>query len=205
MVRFAEGEADCCSRPYRRIRARRAAGQYHAGWRADRFGLSQLHQLRGRVGRGRQRGWIYLLTDPGAKPPATDRRLRTLEALDRVGAGFAISARDLDLRGAGDLLGDAQAGHLRLVGIELYRHLLDRALARCAGRDAARGLEPEPCPWHRRLRPARPRARGGAAGGRACPARPDASEHDLAGWRRWRMSWRTATVRHRSRCATCSP
>jgi transcription-repair coupling factor (superfamily II helicase) len=106
-------------------------------WRPDRFGLSQLHQLRGRVGRGRARGAIYLLTDPAAPPtPATDRRLRTLEALDRVGAGFAISARDLDLRGAGDLLGEEQAGHLRLVGIELYRHMLDRALA------AARGEAP---------------------------------------------------------------
>jgi transcription-repair coupling factor (superfamily II helicase) len=103
-------------------------------WRPDRFGLSQLHQLRGRVGRGRVRGVIYLLTDPAAPPtPATDRRLRTLEALDRVGAGFAISARDLDLRGAGDLLGEEQAGHLRLVGIELYRHMLDRALAMARG------------------------------------------------------------------------
>ncbi|MFL5538731.1 MAG: transcription-repair coupling factor, partial [Longimicrobiaceae bacterium] len=103
-------------------------------WRADRFGLSQLHQLRGRVGRGRQRGAIYLLTDPAVRlSAATDRRLRTLEALDRVGAGFAISARDLDLRGAGDLLGEAQAGHLKLVGIELYRHLLDRALAVARG------------------------------------------------------------------------
>jgi transcription-repair coupling factor (superfamily II helicase) len=103
-------------------------------WRADRFGLSQLHQLRGRVGRGRARGVIYLLTDPEAKPAAaTIRRLKTLEALDRVGAGFAISARDLDLRGAGELLGDQQAGHMRLVGMELYRHLLDRALARARG------------------------------------------------------------------------
>ncbi|WP_431270495.1 DEAD/DEAH box helicase [Dankookia sp. P2] len=103
-------------------------------WRADRFGLSQLHQLRGRVGRGRLRGAIYLLTDPAVRlSAATDRRLRMLEALDRVGAGFAISARDLDLRGAGDLLGEAQAGHLKLVGIELYRHLLDRALAEARG------------------------------------------------------------------------
>ena len=103
-------------------------------WRPDRFGLSQLHQLRGRVGRGRARGAIYLLTDPAHPPsPATDRRLRTLEALDRVGAGFAISARDLDLRGAGDLLGEEQAGHLRLVGIELYRHMLERALAATRG------------------------------------------------------------------------
>ena len=106
-------------------------------WRPDRFGLSQLHQLRGRVGRGRARGAIYLLTDPAHPPaPATDRRLRTLEALDRVGAGFAISARDLDLRGAGDLLGEEQAGHLRLVGVELYRHMLDRALAAARGEAA---------------------------------------------------------------------
>jgi transcription-repair coupling factor (superfamily II helicase) len=107
-------------------------------WRADRFGLAQLHQLRGRVGRGRSRGVAYLLTDPEQPrlAPATERRLGTLEALDRVGAGFAIAARDLDLRGAGALLGEEQAGHLRLVGMELYRHMLDRALA------AARGESP---------------------------------------------------------------
>ncbi|MBU8539167.1 DEAD/DEAH box helicase [Falsiroseomonas tokyonensis] len=103
-------------------------------WRADRFGLSQLHQLRGRVGRGRDRGTIYLLTDPAHRiSPATEGRLRTLEALDRVGAGFAISLRDLDLRGAGELLGEAQAGHVRLVGMELYRHLMERALAVARG------------------------------------------------------------------------
>ncbi len=108
-------------------------------WRPDRFGLSQLHQLRGRVGRGRRRGVTYLLTDPAAKlAPATQKRLRTLETLDRLGAGFEISARDLDARGAGDLLGESQAGHIKLIGTDLYRQLLDRALAR------ARGKEPEP-------------------------------------------------------------
>jgi transcription-repair coupling factor (superfamily II helicase) len=77
---------------------------------------------------------MAMLTEPGARiAPATLRRLRALEAMDRVGAGFAISARDLDLRGAGDLLGEAQAGHMRLVGVELYRHLLDRALAVARG------------------------------------------------------------------------
>ena len=90
--------------------------------------------LAGWVRRGRARGVIYLLTDPATKPAqATLRRLKTLEALDRVGAGFAISARDLDLRGAGELLGEQQAGHMRLVGMELYRHLLDRALAKARG------------------------------------------------------------------------
>ena len=65
--------------------------------------------------------------------PATAKRLRTLEAFDRLGAGFAISARDLDMRGAGDLLGEAQAGHMKLVGIDLYQHLLEAALRTARG------------------------------------------------------------------------
>ncbi|WP_424813450.1 DEAD/DEAH box helicase [Roseococcus sp. YIM B11640] len=110
-------------------------------WRADRFGLGQLHQLRGRVGRGRVRGTIFLLTDPAQPPTAlTLKRLKTLEAFDRVGAGFAISARDMDLRGAGDLLGESQAGHVKLIGLDLYQHLLERAFR------AARG-EPVPEEW----------------------------------------------------------
>jgi transcription-repair coupling factor (superfamily II helicase) len=100
----------------------------------DRFGLAQLHQLRGRVGRGRARGNIMLLTSPEEPPsPAAARRLQTLEAFDRVGAGFAISARDMDLRGAGDLMGEEQAGHVKLIGIGLYQHLLDRALRQARG------------------------------------------------------------------------
>ena len=174
-------------------------------WRPDRFGLSQLHQLRGRVGRGRARGAIYLLTDPAAPPtPATDRRLRTLEALDRVGAGFAISARDLDLRGAGDLLGEEQAGHLRLVGIELYRHMLDRALAAARGEAPPEewtphlGLEP------RRLHPAGARAGGGASGGAAhAPRRADAPRRPTRAGGAWRTRRRTASARRRSRSGTC--
>jgi transcription-repair coupling factor (superfamily II helicase) len=98
-------------------------------WRADRFGLAQLHQLRGRVGRGRARGYLLLVTEEGtAIAPATLKRLRTMEALDQLGAGFAISARDLDLRGAGDLLGEQQAGHMKLIGLGLYQHLLGQAI-----------------------------------------------------------------------------
>ncbi|KAB1070236.1 helicase-related protein [Methylobacterium planeticum] len=106
-------------------------------WRADRFGLAQLHQLRGRVGRGQRRGVAYLLGDP-AQPlsAATEKRLRTLEALDRLGAGFAISARDLDLRGAGDLVGDVQAGHVKLIGLGLYQHLLELTLRAAKGEPA---------------------------------------------------------------------
>jgi transcription-repair coupling factor (superfamily II helicase) len=130
MVRFADGEGDILL----------ATNIIESGldvprantmlvWRADRFGLSQLHQLRGRVGRGRIRGTTYLLTEPGQQlPQATEKRLRTLEALDRLGAGFAISAQDLDQRGAGALLGEAQAGHIKLIGADLYQHLLKRAL-----------------------------------------------------------------------------
>jgi transcription-repair coupling factor (superfamily II helicase) len=109
---------------------------------AERFGLAQLHQLRGRVGRGARRGHILLMTAKDkAIPPRTLARLNTLAAFDRLGAGFAISARDLDLRGAGDLLGEEQSGHLKLIGIDLYQHLLGQALREARGEALA---EPEP-------------------------------------------------------------
>jgi transcription-repair coupling factor (superfamily II helicase) len=137
MVRFASGDGDVLL----------ATNIIEAGldvprantmivWRADRFGLSQLHQLRGRVGRGSRRGQILLLTEPDAKiAPRTLARLNTLAAFDRLGAGFAINARDLDMRGAGDLLGEEQAGHAKLIGVELYQHLMERAIAAARGED----------------------------------------------------------------------
>jgi transcription-repair coupling factor (superfamily II helicase) len=110
-------------------------------WRPDRFGLSQLHQLRGRVGRGRIQGVAYLLSDPQDDlSEATRARLSTLEAFDRLGSGLAISARDLDLRGGGDLVGEDQAGHVRMIGAGLYQRLLTRAV------QAARG-EAEIADW----------------------------------------------------------
>jgi transcription-repair coupling factor (superfamily II helicase) len=128
-------------------------------WRPDRFGVAQLHQLRGRVGRGRRRGLAFLLTDPEETfAPATEKRLRLLTEHNRLGAGFAISRRDMDMRGAGELLGEKQAGHVRLIGIELYRHLLDRAL------DAARG---ETLPSDR---PIEVNLGGAAAGAGSIPA-----------------------------------
>lgn len=103
-------------------------------WRADRFGLAQLHQLRGRVGRGSRRGQILLLTEPDSViSESTLKRLRTLQAYDRMGAGFDISVRDLDLRGGGDLLSENQTGHMRLIGIALYQHLLTQALSNARG------------------------------------------------------------------------
>ena len=113
-------------------------------WRADRFGLAQLHQLRGRVGRGREQGVCYLLTDPGEElPEATRARLGTLEAFDRLGAGLAISARDLDLRGAGDIAGDEQAGHLKLIGAGLYQRLLERAVLQERGEPVEEDWTPQ--------------------------------------------------------------
>ncbi len=103
-------------------------------WNADRFGLAQLHQLRGRVGRGRVQGHAYLLTEPDKETARETRsRLSTLLAFDRLGSGLAISARDLDLRGAGDLVGEDQAGHMKLIGVSLYQKLLARAVAQARG------------------------------------------------------------------------
>ncbi|WP_347137469.1 DEAD/DEAH box helicase [Paracoccus sp. SSK6] len=98
------------------------------------FGLAQLHQLRGRVGRGPAQAYCHLLT-AGGEDLAEDarRRLGTLQAMDRLGAGMAISAADLDRRGAGDLLGDKQAGHVERVGLGLYQEMLATALRRAKG------------------------------------------------------------------------
>ncbi|MFC7398395.1 TRCF domain-containing protein [Chelatococcus sp. GCM10030263] len=112
--------------------------------RPDRFGLAQLHQLRGRVGRGARRGFAYLLSDPEAQQTEiSEERLQALQDLERLGAGFAISERDLNLRGAGDLLGEDQTGHLKLVGPSLYRHLIDRALRAARGEDVVEDYVPE--------------------------------------------------------------
>lgn len=101
---------------------------------AELFGMAQLHQLRGRVGRGRLQGICYLMTSAGESlNETTTQRLHGIAALDRLGAGMAIAARDLDLRGAGDLVGEEQAGHLRLIGLGLYQHLLGLAIREARG------------------------------------------------------------------------
>ncbi|MHA6316415.1 DEAD/DEAH box helicase [Altererythrobacter sp. CAU 1778] len=111
-------------------------------WRSDRFGLAQLHQLRGRVGRGRRRGQVILTTAGETVSQATQKRLRTLETFDQLGSGFSIAGADLDQRGGGDILSDAQAGHMKLIGVELYQHLLEGALRRARG-EAQREWYPE--------------------------------------------------------------
>lgn len=92
----------------------------------DRFGLAQLHQLRGRVGRGGTRAFAYLLMDEAGE--GAQKRISAFQEFSEPGAGFQISARDLDLRGGGDLLSEDQAGHVRVFGPALYHHLLARAL-----------------------------------------------------------------------------
>jgi transcription-repair coupling factor (superfamily II helicase) len=98
--------------------------------RADLFGLAQLYQLRGRVGRGKQRGYAYLTWPPSHRlSAAAQKRLEVMQTLDNLGAGFTLASHDLDIRGAGNLLGDEQSGHIREVGIELYQQMLEEAVA----------------------------------------------------------------------------
>ena len=128
---------------------------------ADRFGLGQLHQLRGRVGRGARRGTILLMTEAGQTlAPATAKRLKTLEALDHLGAGFAISAQDLDQRGAGDLVGEDQAGHVRLIGGRSLPAPSPCRTRHRARRDG-RPLDARASSWRRCLLPGRLDRRGG--------------------------------------------
>jgi len=98
--------------------------------RSDRFGLSQLYQLRGRIGRSKTRAYAYFTLPPRRIPTeAADKRLKVLQSLDTLGAGFSLASHDLDLRGAGNLLGEEQSGHIREVGFELYNQMLEEALA----------------------------------------------------------------------------
>ena len=99
--------------------------------RADMFGLAQLYQIRGRVGRSKVRAYAYLTTKPRMKLTQTaEKRLRVLGSLDTLGAGFTLASQDLDIRGAGNLLGEEQSGQMRDVGYELYQSMLEEAIAK---------------------------------------------------------------------------
>ncbi|MBA2919572.1 transcription-repair coupling factor [Sphingomonas sp. MAH-20] len=105
--------------------------------RGDRFGLAQLYQLRGRVGRGKIRAYAYLTTPADTSITDTaEKRLKILSDLDSLGAGFQLASHDLDIRGAGNLLGDEQSGHIKEVGFELYQSMLEEAIleAKAGGR-----------------------------------------------------------------------
>ena len=99
--------------------------------RADMFGLAQLYQIRGRVGRSKARAYAYLTTRPNSRLTVqAEQRLRVLGSLDSLGAGFTLASQDLDIRGAGNILGDEQSGHIREVGFELYRSMLEDVIAK---------------------------------------------------------------------------
>ncbi|MEO0033552.1 MAG: transcription-repair coupling factor, partial [Pseudomonadota bacterium] len=106
--------------------------------RADRFGLAQLYQLRGRVGRGKLRAYAYLTyPEDQALTEVAEKRLKVLGDLDSLGAGFQLASHDLDLRGAGNLLGDEQSGHIKEVGFELYQSMLEDAIMAAKAGDMA--------------------------------------------------------------------
>ena len=109
--------------------------------RADMFGLAQLYQLRGRVGRAKARAYAYLTT-PSEKPItlSAEKRLKVLQSLDSLGAGFQLASHDLDIRGGGNLLGEEQSGHIREIGVELYQQMLEDAVNELKARAGTEGL-----------------------------------------------------------------
>ncbi len=113
---------------------------------ADAFGLSQLYQIRGRVGRSRERAYAYLLYDSAAAlTPEAAQRLSALSDYTELGAGFKVAMRDLEIRGAGNLLGDEQSGHVAALGFELYMQMLDEAVRQAGPAEDEQGQElPEP-------------------------------------------------------------
>ncbi|HET6447508.1 MAG TPA: transcription-repair coupling factor [Conexibacter sp.] len=113
--------------------------------RADHFGLAQLYQIRGRVGRSRERAYAYLLyPSAAALTPEAAQRLSALSDYTELGAGFKVAMRDLELRGAGNLLGDEQSGHVAALGFELYMQMLDEAVAALGADGAGPSDEWEP-------------------------------------------------------------
>jgi transcription-repair coupling factor (superfamily II helicase) len=114
--------------------------------RADKFGLAQLYQIRGRVGRSKTRAYAYMTTPPDRILTETaEKRLKVLQDLDTLGAGFQLASHDLDIRGAGNLLGDEQSGHIREVGFELYQSMLEEAIleARAGGLARPKDFSPQ--------------------------------------------------------------
>jgi len=112
--------------------------------RADQFGLSQLYQLRGRVGRSKERAYAYLLVPHGrAVTKDAERRLEVLQAFTELGAGFTIASHDLEIRGAGSLLGKEQSGSIEAVGFDLYAQMLEEAIAEVRGEAPREVIEPD--------------------------------------------------------------
>ena len=121
--------------------------------RADRYGLAQLYQLRGRVGRSDRRAFAYLLVPPDTVLSEIARkRLAAIREFSDLGAGFRIAALDLELRGAGNLLGGEQSGHIQAVGLDLYVKLLEQTILELHGRAVPRGARAPPCTCASELR-----------------------------------------------------
>ena len=111
-------------------------------YRSDMFGLAQLYQLKGRIGRGKKRGYAYFTIPPKRKlKPIAERRLNILQALDTLGAGFSLASHDMDIRGAGNILGEEQSGHIKEVGISLYQHMLEEEIMRLKSSSLAQSDE----------------------------------------------------------------
>jgi transcription-repair coupling factor (superfamily II helicase) len=112
--------------------------------RADRFGLAQLYQLRGRVGRSKHRAFAYLLVPGGSVlTREAKKRLEAFAEFGELGSGFRLAMRDLEIRGAGNLLGPSQSGHVAAVGLELYMQLMDQAVRELKGEEMAPEIDPE--------------------------------------------------------------
>ena len=158
--------------------------------RADRFGLAQLYQLRGRVGRSKTRAYAYMVTPPERQMTDTaEKRLKVLSDLDSLGAGFQLASHDLDIRGAGNLLGDEQSGHIKEVGYELYQSMLEEAIM-----DAkAGGFACAPA----RFQPADHRRRADPDPGGICP-RPRSAYGAVSAPQRSRPEPRCRSIRRRA-------
>ena len=112
--------------------------------RADKFGLAQLHQLRGRVGRSHHQAYAYLLTpDIRSLTSDAEKRLEAIQAADHLGSGFTLATHDLEIRGAGELLGDSQSGQIHAIGFELYQQMLEQAVKHLQSGQDASGIEIE--------------------------------------------------------------
>ena len=112
--------------------------------RADMFGLAQLYQMRGRVGRSKTRAYAYLTySENKGLTEAAEKRLKVMQSLDSLGAGFNLASYDLDLRGAGNLVGEEQSGHIKEVGFELYQSMLEEAVANQRGVETDRSWSPQ--------------------------------------------------------------
>ena len=169
---------------------------------ADRYGLADLHQLRGRVGRYKHRAYCYLLVDPNKNlSPNAARRLRAIEEFSDMGAGFAIAMRDLEIRGAGNILGTEQSGHIAVVGYELYCELLEQAVRQLKQMPPKTSIDVDVDLPGEAYHPAQLRARHAAENRPLSPAGPGGQRRGAG--RLPRANCSTALGRRRRRSSTC--